>query len=438
MLNPEFRRNLWLEMSQYRVIGMPLVLGAMFLLTYLLSDRELGQEVAALALTLCGLIVILWGASQAAESILSEVRSHTWENQRMSAMSAWDMTWGKLFGGTIYSWYGAVICLAAYLASSQENPVLTVKTMLLLVLCGLFSQMLALVASLQTLKKDRSIARSQATVYALFGLMSVMPLLQLGFTRHGLVEWYGISLSNMDFSLASLSLFVAWALTGIYHSMRSELQMHNGVWVWALFVLWLMSYLAGFMGDVVPMKWSVNSSRLLVACMVVLSLTYLMIFVESKDPVVFSRLKMMFEQGEWVQINRNLPCWLTTALMAFVVCALLTLTFPVEKGLKSSLFFMAIYLFVLRDLCIILWINFSKERKRADMTAVLYLTILYGLLPSIANALGLDFLDMFFFPQWQENVLLGTVAGAVQFALVFWLAKRRWQSNYGTTRATHE
>jgi len=438
MLNPEFRRNLWLEMTQHRVIGMPLILGAMFLLTYLLNDREFGNEVAVLALSLCGLIVILWGASQAAESILSEVRSHTWENQRMSAMGAWDMAWGKLFGGTVYSWYGALICLAVYLISSDEVVVDTVKNMVLLVLCGLFSQTIALLISLQNLKKDRSITRSQATVYALFGLIAVMPFLQFGFEKEVMVEWYGFSMLNMDFTLTSLALFVVWALVGIYQSMRSELQMHNGLWVWTLFVIWLMVYLAGFMNDAEAMRLSVISSRLLVACLVALSLTYLMIFVESKDPVIFSRLRSMFEQGNWRQLNRNLPSWLTTLLIAFVVCAVLALTFPAEKGLESSLFFVAIYLFVLRDVCIILWINFGKQRKRADMTAILYLIVLYGLLPSIARAMDLGSAELLFFPQWGEDVLMGTLLVAGQFVLVLFLAKNRWQGNYGVTRAIHE
>ncbi len=439
MFNPEFRRNLWLEITPHRLIGMPLVLGAMFLLACLLNDQEWGQGVANLALTLCGLISMLWGASLAAESILSEVRSHTWENQRMSAMSAWDMSWGKLLGATIYSWYGAAICLLVYLTSADKPFPVVIKVMLLFVLCGLFSQSIALVASLQILKKDRSVARSQATVYAVFGLMAAAPLLQLAFNQRISAAWYGITIDYMDFILISLVFYVAWAWVGIYHAMRSELQMQHGIWGWTLFVVWLMGYLMGFVDDTLVMRWGgVGSSRLLVACLVALLLTYLMIFVESKDPVIFLRLKTMFEQRNWQQISRTLPCWFITLLFAFMICMALAFVFPVGKGFESSLFFVALYLFVLRDVCIILWVNFSQQRKRADITAVLYLIVLYGLLPSITHATGLDILDIFFFPQGEGNAFMGTCIVAVQFVIVLWFAKKRWQSNYGVTTAVHE
>ena len=58
--NPEFQRNLWLELTPHRLLGMPLVLGAIFLLVYLLSDRSFNNGgVAGMALTLGGLLAIL-------------------------------------------------------------------------------------------------------------------------------------------------------------------------------------------------------------------------------------------------------------------------------------------------------------------------------------------------------------------------------------------
>lgn len=438
MINPEFRRNVWLEMTTHRVVGMPMVLGALFFLTWLVSGRQVTEAMASAAFFISGGLLLLWGASQAAESILSEVRGRTWENQRMSAMASWEMAWGKLLGGTVYAWYGAAICIPVYLIASPDEPLLRIKHVVLLLLCALFAQSMALLAGLQMLSKDRSVVRSQATLYALFGLIVSWPLLMMGLEGKEHVEWYGISLTSLDFALASGVFFGGWGMVGIYRLMRAELQVANGILVWVLFVCWLTGYLAGFMDEVVTLKWSVTSTRLLIASLVVLSLTYLMIFVESKDPVTFSRLKRALATGDWRRIDRNLPCWLATLAMALIVCVLLALTFPAERGLGSSLFFISLFLFALRDVAIVLWCNFSRQRKRSDMTAILYLVILYLLLPAITGAMGLDSLDVLFYPQWMDQVVAGALLAALQSGIFLWLAIRRWRQNYGVTRIIHE
>lgn len=438
MVNPEFRRNLWLEMTQHRVIGMPLVLGALFLLVYLLNGRSFGKEVAYIALVMGGLMAVMWGASQAAESMLSEVRSHTWENQRMTAMSAWEMAWGKLFGGTVYSWYGTLICVAVYFLSTEAALPDALRYVALLLLSGLFVQGMALLSTLQFLKKERSVGRSQGVLYAIIGLFVVSPYLQMSIEKGLSITWYGLSLSGITFALASLSAFVCWGVVGIYQSMRSELQMQNGIWLWVLFVAWLMAYLSGFPDHAMSGRWSETSSRLLVSSLVVMSLAYVMILVESKDPVLFSRLKRLLQQGDWKRLNRTMPCWMATLLMGLVVNSVLAGLFFIERNQQYGLFFIAIFLFVLRDICIVLWVNFSRQRKRADMTAILYLLVLYGLLPAITNALGFDGLRLLFYPQWGEDVYVGTLLALLQFAGVLWLVMRRWQANYGVAKAIHE
>ncbi len=55
-MNPELRRNLWLELSTHRLIAMPVVLTAVFILTYAfksgslaLGDAEAASAVAHVA-----------------------------------------------------------------------------------------------------------------------------------------------------------------------------------------------------------------------------------------------------------------------------------------------------------------------------------------------------------------------------------------------------
>ncbi len=114
MNNPEFRRNLWLELSSYRVIGMPAVLGAIYVLVYVLRLERSHESLETISLVLFSVIIFLWGTRQAAESVVAELRDRTWDSQRMSSIGPWSMTWGKLLGSTIYPWYGGLLCLSAY------------------------------------------------------------------------------------------------------------------------------------------------------------------------------------------------------------------------------------------------------------------------------------------------------------------------------------
>ena len=54
-MNPELRRNLWLELSIHRLIAMPVVLAAVFILTYALKSGSLALGDAA-AGVLSGLV----------------------------------------------------------------------------------------------------------------------------------------------------------------------------------------------------------------------------------------------------------------------------------------------------------------------------------------------------------------------------------------------
>ena len=42
-MNPEFLRNLWIEMTVPRLIAAPLVLGALFLLAWYVGGKDLGE-----------------------------------------------------------------------------------------------------------------------------------------------------------------------------------------------------------------------------------------------------------------------------------------------------------------------------------------------------------------------------------------------------------
>ena len=120
-MNPELRRMFWLEVSRQRLWLFP----AAILATALLLANGGAGAVVMRAVAISGFVAftIIWGARQAADAVLDETREHTWTIQRMSALSAWSMTWGKLLGATFIPWYAGAGCLAAYFAYLPADDV---------------------------------------------------------------------------------------------------------------------------------------------------------------------------------------------------------------------------------------------------------------------------------------------------------------------------
>jgi hypothetical protein len=432
--NPELRRNLWLELTPQRLLGMPLVLAAFFLLIYMLDDYTFGEGVANAALTLFCLLALLWGTRQAAETIVSEIRDHTWDSQRMSVVGPWAMTWGKLLGSTVYPWYGALICLLVYIAATPAASATSlVKAVATLLAAGLFSQAIALLSSLQAIRKDRRYSRSQAAAFLVLGIGLGMPLVSTAFADAVPFTWYGMQLDARDFALASLLIFLFWALVAIARLLRAELQMRSYPHVWVLFVLFVMAYVGGFLpGE----QASSISLWLWSAAAVAATLTYGMLFSERKDPVAFRRLLQAWQGGAWREVACHLPLWLTTLpLVAASVVALVVVDLAggaAELGdERLGIVVAAAFFFLLRDVGLLLHANLGANPRRADMVTVLYLTMLYGVVPGIFAMLDLDALTAFFWPRTDLSPLLVVIAPLAEALLVATLVVRRWRSHFG-------
>ena len=159
-LNPEFRRNLWLELSPHRLIAAPIVVGLVLTVLWLnlSDDLDLFVKVAD---GLFLLLVVLWGTRRAAAALVDEIEGRTWDGQRLSALGAWAMTWGKLIGATVFVWYCALFFLAAVtIALARTESLAEVLDHLLFSLAfALFVQSAAFLASLALLRRAGRAAR---------------------------------------------------------------------------------------------------------------------------------------------------------------------------------------------------------------------------------------------------------------------------------------
>ena len=218
-MNPELKRNLWLEFSLHRLVAMPAVLVLIFLCAALGTRPESDVGVATTGLILFVGLAGLWGAHRAADAVTEEFRSKTWDGQRMSAIGPWAMTWGKLAGSTSFAWYGALMCLAVVVAAwplRWQRPI--GEAIAFAVCAAVCVQALALIVSLMATRKGVV----HASVYGI-GLMLLFLLVLSGAARATVVaqdlSWWGHNVNALRFALGTAAVFAAWTVFGAYRMM---------------------------------------------------------------------------------------------------------------------------------------------------------------------------------------------------------------------------
>jgi hypothetical protein len=412
----EFQRNLWLQLSWGRLVAAPMLI-AIVVAALLQAVAPAPGHMAEFARWAFVLLMALWSTRRVADALAEEVSGGTWESQRMSGMSAWSMVWGKLFGGAIFPWYCALICLGIMAwyglqALPGEMRVALWQQLATLVLGALLGQATALVVALLLLRKAQFRRRLTVTLAQIGGLLAFGLAVGWDYSANpwaasvGTIRWYDRDYDGNLFYLASAAVFTAWALLAGWRLMRAELLYVNRPWMWMLFSLFAMAYAAGFV------IWEIEalSSRLAIACVTGLVLTYVAFFAEAKDPVRYRWGLARFAALQWWRALEFVPWWLISYLLALAAGAAtiwsiasggqmtwedswwFTLQRDAEWFALGPIAFniAALLLFVLRDMLFLLWLNFSgKVRNRADLAGLVVLVIAYWPLPMLLIGAGL-------------------------------------------------
>lgn len=425
-LNPEFQRQLFLEYSQARVLGIPAVLGAIFSLAYFVDDNRIGGAVATAAITAYWLIVLLWGARQTVDSITDEYREQTWDIQRLSALGPWQMAWGKLFGSTVMVWYAALLCLLVYSLATDARGNLALALFYDLG-AGLLVQSGGLLLGLLAVRRGRYKSSSVLVLALLVFLPVAAKLSNLsddGYGLHylGAGYWYGLDIGGNLFHACSLLLAIAWCNVGNVRLLSRELALPTRPWVWLGFNAFLAVYLGGFMpASSYSLAWS--------ALLVCTGLTYTALLAETNDAMQVKRLLDFIRQGDWPRAFREIPLYWLSFLMAVPAAGALMLLEPPWADFSTAFHFypLPLLLIVLRDCGLYLYFAYGSQPQRAFNLSLLAALLLYGVLPGIFTALGQNSLAAWFFPLWADSAAGSLICAALQVCAVFLLLRQRWQ-----------
>ncbi len=429
-MNPEFQRNVWLELTPRRLGLMVVLLALAFFAAALTGSAGNGLLLGPLSTTaesLYYIIVVVWGTRNAALAVIGEIRERTWDMQRLSAIQPGAMTWAKLFGSTVYNWFGGAICLAVLLGETalHKGVPTALIDLVYYVAVGVIAQAAAFLASLIAARRRQAHSRLDVFLYQLVGLTAGMIVytvwsiadpagsILLHKVATDFVVWWGWTFDTRLFLLGSLAVFTAWTLAACYREMRLELKMQNGALVWLGFLVFIGVYVAGFdawlASDKAVAGWDAASLRLGLAVITFAALTYVMVVLEPKDRVHFRWLGRQLASGRIAATWNGLQAWMmayAAALLCGAVLLFLLSRHPPADASEPA-FIAAGLGFLTRDVWIFVLMRTLPGRRRSDLAALMVLLALYVFAPAIVNGLGLKSLLAIFYPQPDDPSLLG-------------------------------
>lgn len=430
--NPELRRNLWLELSLHRLIAMPAVLSLVFALTYTLNRASPGGPLASAAAFMFIAICIVWGTLHAGDAVMAEVRGHTWDAQRMSALEPWPMTFGKLAGAPAFAWFGGAICIAVYVVCSPEDYAPQMAAMM--VACAVLFHALALIGGIAAARKGMLRASTGGWAVVLLFIVGG-PWIGLLGGEGAQVNWWGRDWVRLEFMLCSALLFAGWAVLGAHRLMCQELQVRTLPWAWIAFLLFVAAYVSGFAIRESDGWAQVRNVHFIAGLVVSLAAVYPLLFAEAGAPMVLRRVLFRLRTGDSRRALEEAPLWpLTLALAALFT--LLTMFLTGDKGGEGGLLAAArlaplpLFLLALRDTAIFLVFAFAAQPRRVEAAALFYFVLLYGLIPAILRAVDADALAELVLPPFWSQPGYAAVIAAVHASLALTAAAWRWRRNY--------
>ena len=298
--NPEFLRQVWLQFSLPRLILTPilLLLGAYAIYTGSDADAAAYNLVSA-SLSTFAVFIFLFGSYAVAMSVGDEIQEKTWDQQRMSALSPWSMTWGKLFGAASFAWYGGLICLLIYFSAWQATDNasgLSLRAAAILILNGVLLHALVLASNLQSLAfAGKPARRSIGLLLVIFIISpSLVSLFSSGKHDFALLNWWGGAYDIFNFLLASSLLFAFCLLLTATRQMADNLAVRLYPWGWPALAVLLTLYFGGFTDQLPLRNYLHGASRALFPVFIGLGvsvfMTYLTLFSQPHTPSTWQSL----------------------------------------------------------------------------------------------------------------------------------------------------
>jgi hypothetical protein len=215
--------------------------------------------------------------------------------------------------------------------------------------------------------------------------------------------------------------------------MCTELAVATKPWAWISFLLYLVVY---FSVTIISPMWPVSRS---LSIFVALGLgicglaSYVAAFSLYRDPLTFRRLGVYAKVGNWRRFCEEVPLWMVSMSMAglFVIgCLALSFTPHYSQAWVEQLGFSAVVLWLLpmRDILILYYFTYGDSNRRVETSTIICLALLYWLMPSIIESMGLVKTSWMFRPPMEERPILSAIIISLHVLIASALCYRRYRS----------
>jgi hypothetical protein len=143
------------------------------------------------------------------------------------------------------------------------------------------------------------------------------------------------------------------------------------------------------------------------------------------------------QRQEWHRALEETPCWLVSLALTAVFCVLWMLTVSrlpgtLDEYRTSSFTQLPLLglLFLIRDTAIFLVFSLGRAPRRVEATTLLYLALLYLILPGVCRLASADTLGALILPPVFERPVFATVVLTVHTAIAVGLVVYRWRQSF--------
>jgi hypothetical protein len=435
--NPEFIRNTWTELTLKKVAAMPLFLVTIYAVVNMMSDIIPIYILPSIYMFFYLVFTYIWGTRLAAETVVKEINNNTWSSQVMTSMSPLKMAIGKLFGSTVYIWYGNIICfimLIMYFHFYSDIRMSDVYTdIAIFSLLGLCAHILPLLVSLHSIRWRHFFERFDLTFFQFVGITAATPLYFV--FANGMadktVNWYGVAYNYKEIIIIFALIFIIWGFTAIVNQIKTEFGQEPYPVSWFLFTTTLVAVLFGF-NDCNTDNLLAGYAGTLYSFFAILTITYLTVCGESNMALRPHMVYKYYKTGQYKRIFMIMPRSLVTIPIIVALAFILGYQFGTRdavSGMSVSYIVWAMIMFMLRDFCFIyLWSLFAQgNEKETTVVPVLVTLASYTILPVLLFNFDLKVFCPFFMPyfhrsihfSYNESAFLAVIPPTIEFIIIF-------------------
>lgn len=358
--NPEFQRQLWLNWRPSLLawsLGLSLLILAMPLA--LSSAKDLPGSLSMTAIAGVWIAAVVYGCVLAGRSLAEEASQNTWDWQRLSALSPWQMAWGKLLGAALPAWLYVMWFAIASVAIGAvwALPVKIHHTIALAVLWGVGLQAWAMNSVLMSWgQQDRPVNRRRAALLPLL-LLFFIPGPFINHVYKSLVDnstdpvlWWGMDVGGLGLAYLAAALVLSLGLLGLWRQLCTRLDVRTLPWAWPLGLALTGFFSAGSLNMGAAAFFSST------AWIALIGTAYVALQHMDQHLRAWRQVQWSASRQRWREALEALPLWPVSLMLAFAAAALqLFVPYPFEAEINGAVSTTTFYLCLqlLRD-CLML------------------------------------------------------------------------------------